>query len=107
MLSNFHVSPTAFDCAGIGFLGDDKVLFDFITQLTQLVEKNVIFGDFNIPNVSWPLDFSQSFDVSSQLLVDLLINSHLHQLVLQPTRYRSNQIPSLLDLIVSSDDSVE
>ncbi len=108
VLSNFHVSPIAFDCAAIScvyrpsstFLGNDKVLFDFINQLTQLYEKNFIFADLIMPNVSWLLDLSQS----SQLLVDLLINRHLLQHLLQPTRYRSNQNPSLLDLIISSDD---
>ena len=42
---------------------------------------------------------------SSQLLVDLLLSSHLNQLVTEPTTYRSGHNPSTLDLIIASDDN--
>jgi hypothetical protein len=38
-------------------------------------------------------------------MADLIINSHLCQLVSEPTRFRLNQTPSTLDLIISSDDN--
>ena len=60
---------------------------------------------FNMPNISCPVDPSRPNNPSSQLLVDLLINSHFHQYVSQPTRYRVNQTPSTLDLVISSDDN--
>jgi hypothetical protein len=38
-------------------------------------------------------------------MADLIINSHLCQLVSEPTRFRLKQTPSTLDLIISSDDN--
>jgi hypothetical protein len=58
-----------------------------------------------MPDVRWPINGNRLHTPSSQLLVDLLTDSHLHQLVTQPTRYRSNQQPSVLDLVITSDDS--
>jgi hypothetical protein len=58
-----------------------------------------------MPDLLWPLDSSGPFSNSSQLMADLIINSHLCQLVSEPTRFRLNQTPSTLDLIISSDDN--
>ena len=61
-----------------------------------------------MPDISWTLDFYQSYKASVQLLVDLLINSHLthlNQLVLKSTRYRSDQTPCLFDLIMFAENS--
>ncbi|KAH0817119.1 hypothetical protein GEV33_005672 [Tenebrio molitor] len=73
--------------------------------LADTSEKIFIFGDFNMLQLLWPLDSSGSFSNSSQLMADLIINSHLCQLVLEPTRFRLNQTPSTLDLIISSYDN--
>ncbi|KAJ3645765.1 hypothetical protein Zmor_023398 [Zophobas morio] len=50
-----------------------------------------IFGDLNLTDMDRPISGSCSYSPSSQLLVDLLLNSHLDQLITQPTRFRSNQ----------------
>ena len=84
---------------------DDHSLFQCISEMTDVYQHLFIFGDFNMPDIKWPLNASQSCAPSSQLLVDLLLNSHLSQLVTQPTRYRINQNPSTLDLIITSDDN--
>jgi hypothetical protein len=73
--------------------------------MTRKFDKIFVFGDFNMPDVRWPINGDRLHTPSSQLLVDLLTDSHLHQLVTQPTRYRSNQQPSVLDLVITSDDS--
>jgi hypothetical protein len=86
-------------------ISDDKILIDFIKGLADTSEKIFIFGDFNMPDLLWPLDSSGPFSNSSQLMADLIINSHLCQLVSEPTRFRLNQTPSTLDLIISSDDN--
>ncbi|XP_063920755.1 uncharacterized protein LOC135135589 [Zophobas morio] len=46
-----------------------------------------------------------SFRDPAQLLVNLLNDSRLRQLVTKPTRYRTGQSPSTLDLILSSDNT--
>ncbi|XP_063904725.1 uncharacterized protein LOC135123777 [Zophobas morio] len=55
----------------------DVQLFRTLTELANGHDNLLIFGDFNTP--------------------------HLHQLVNKPTRYRQNQTPSTLDLIILSD----
>ncbi|KAJ3655201.1 hypothetical protein Zmor_014338 [Zophobas morio] len=80
---------------------DDHSLFQCISEITDVYQHLFIFGDFNMPDIKWPLNAFQSCATSSQLLVDLLLNSHLSQLVTQPTRYRINQNPSTLDLIIT------
>jgi hypothetical protein len=129
VLTNFKIQPISGDFRGIEalFLGvhsktvsfvlgcvyrppsssisDDKILIDFIKGLADTSQKIFIFGDFNMPDLLWPLDSSGPFSNSSQLMADLIINSHLCQLVSEPTRFRLNQTPSTLDLIISSDDN--
>ncbi|KAJ3665854.1 hypothetical protein Zmor_001321 [Zophobas morio] len=50
-----------------------------ISEMTDVYQHLFIFRDFNMPDIKWPLN-------ASQLLFDLLSNSHLTQLVTQPTR---------------------
>ncbi|KAJ3656648.1 hypothetical protein Zmor_000101 [Zophobas morio] len=59
-----------------------------------------------MPEVNWMSCLSNPRSTSEQLLVKLLQNSHLVQMVNQPTRYRQNQDPSRLDLILSSDENL-
>jgi hypothetical protein len=129
VLTNFKIQPISVDFCGIEalFLGvhsktvsfvlgcvyrppsssisDDKILIDFVKGLADTSEKIFIFGDFNMLQLLWPLDSNGSFSNSSQLMADRIINSHLCQLVLEPTRFRLNQTPSTLDLIISSHDN--
>lgn len=63
-------------------------------------------GDFNMPEITWPAFLDSHVTESSQLLVDLLSNSHVSQIVSEPTRFRQNQRPSLLDLIITSNRSL-
>ncbi|KAJ3651651.1 hypothetical protein Zmor_017676 [Zophobas morio] len=83
---------------------NDKILTDLISNLSESHDKVLVFGDFSMPDIPWLIDPSRGYKPSSQFLVDLLTNSHLNQLVTQPTRYRGNQNPSTLDLIICSDD---
>ncbi|KAJ3652701.1 hypothetical protein Zmor_018643 [Zophobas morio] len=85
---------------------DDITLFNQISNIPNSYDKVYIFGDLNLPNVDWAISGSRSYSSSSQLLVDLLINSHLDQLITQPTRFRSNQKPAVLDLVITSDSSI-
>ncbi|XP_063930367.1 uncharacterized protein LOC135142576 [Zophobas morio] len=57
---------------------DDHSLFQCISEITDIYQHLFIFGDFDMPDIKWPLKASQSCSPSSQLLVDLLLNSHLN-----------------------------
>ncbi|KAJ3656547.1 hypothetical protein Zmor_015618 [Zophobas morio] len=81
----------------------DLELFNALTVLANDYNNLLICGDFNMPELNWPLVCSGSLNRSSQLLVDLISDSHLYQMVSEPTRYRKNQCPSVLDLVLSSN----
>ncbi|KAJ3644167.1 hypothetical protein Zmor_026839 [Zophobas morio] len=78
-------------------------LFNALTVLANDYNNLLICGDFNMPELDWPLVCSGSLNRSSQLLVDLISDSHLYQMVSEPTRYRKNQCPSVLDLVLTSN----
>ena len=64
----------------------------------------VLVGDFNLPNIDWELESAvNNYDCA---FVELLEDLGLQQLVNVPTRYREGQIPSLLDLLITSDENI-
>lgn len=83
---------------------NDQITFESLSHLTSTFSNVIIMGDFNMPDLRWPsfLD-SPHISESSQILSDFLINSHVTQLVTEPTRFRLYQQPSILDLIMTSD----
>ena len=66
-----------------------RTLFQNISELADNNDKLLVFGDFSMPDVVWPLNTSHVCGASFQLLVDLLLSSHLNQLVTEPIRYPS------------------
>lgn len=83
-------------------LEDGNMLCEQIAALSS--RKNFILaGDFNFPDLKWPLAFSAVAENASSGFADFILNSHLTQLVNEPTRYRLNQEPSQLDLLFTSD----
>ena len=80
-----------------------------ISLLHQVQDKNfrhiLIMGDFNYKNINWntfqsdlgPNSATSTFSASLQCL-------GLFQHVKQPTRYRNNQNPSILDLIITNEE---
>jgi hypothetical protein len=91
VLTNLRIQPISGDFRGIEalFLGvhsktvsfvlgcvyrpPSSSISDFIKGLADTSEKIFIFGDFNMPDLLWPLDFSGPFSNSSQLMADLII----------------------------------
>jgi endonuclease/exonuclease/phosphatase family metal-dependent hydrolase len=70
-------------------------------------EKNnnvVITGDFNYKEIDWMNEFSQPSKES--VFISALQDCFMYQHVTEPTRYGQNENPNLLDLIISSDDSM-
>ncbi len=59
----------------------------------------VVLGDFNCPKVNWVSNTAPPKTVDSKLL-NFCPDSLLHQCSITPTRFRVNQHPSLLDLIL-------
>jgi len=59
-------------------------------------------GDFNMPCINWTLlTVSPANNCNETLLEDLYLIQH----VTFPTRFRNNQMPSLLDLMLTDDEN--
>ena len=81
----------------------------FLNQLmlkTSLIgQKLLILGDFNFPIINW--DIKSTPHLSNHCASEFLAatqDAFLFQYVQSPTHSRSNQKPSLIDLIFSQDD---
>ena len=77
-------------------------LFNSLCNYTHLL----IYGDFNYPNIDWVSMSSSS--PNSQLFLRTIQDQYLYQYVQNPTRYRENSTPHILDIIFSKEkDFVE
>jgi endonuclease/exonuclease/phosphatase family metal-dependent hydrolase len=64
----------------------------------------IIVGDFNMPSIDW-----EAWNGKSQrdtMFIDTLQDQYLSQHVEEPTRYRFGQNPSLVDLVISSEEDL-
>ena len=67
----------------------------------------VIAGDFNYPDINWDtVESVKHSNHTSQRFIDAVRDSFLHQHVTQPTRYRHEQHPSTLDLVLTSEEDM-
>ena len=75
--------------------------------LTQAVNTGVshllVAGDFNMPHINWSTRSVTSNNVFDGAFLTLLDDLFITQHITFPTRYRNNQTPSVLDLILSID----
>ena len=78
-----------------------------ITEAAQLnISHLLICGDFNYPEIAWENEYvvEQSNVIGSFIVCTQ--SCYLHQHIFQPTRYRENQEPSLLDLIFTNEEGM-
>ena len=66
----------------------------------------VIAGDFNYKEIDWENDYAPPDKQNQSFFITGLQDCFLDQHVTEPTRYRENEIPSLLDLILSSEEDL-
>lgn len=81
-----------------------------ISQAAALSYKEiVILGDFNFPDINWQnWTTAHNETHTSFRFIECLRDCFLQQLILEPTRYRIDQEPSTLDLLLcNSEDKVE
>ena len=64
----------------------------------------LICGDFNYANIDWTNNVGHSSDSYAQQVIDELNDLFLYQHVNEPTRYRQNQTPSTLDLVITNEE---
>ncbi|EFA13459.1 hypothetical protein TcasGA2_TC005059 [Tribolium castaneum] len=74
----------------------------FIIKL-QIYPNLIIMGDFNFPCIDWSAKNTTGQTIIEKQFSELLLENNLSQIVTEPTRFRSQQRPSLLDLVILSD----
>lgn len=84
----------------------DVPLLQHMSELCEQHDNLVIAGDFNLPQLKWPLRSltgGQSFHAA---FAEMITNSNYTQLVSEPTRFREGQQPSMLDLMLVNDEDL-
>ena len=79
---------------------------DIINEITARKPTYLLIcGDFNYPEIDWKNEY---VDSTSTILpfIDCIQDNHLYQHVNKPTRYRHGHEPSLLDLILTSEEDM-
>ena len=67
----------------------------------------LILGDFNIKGIDWNnISSTENETHTSTLFLKCLRDSFLYQHVKEPKRYMSKNVPSILDLILTNDESM-
>ncbi|CAH8605723.1 unnamed protein product [Dicrocoelium dendriticum] len=80
---------------------DARLLHDIHLMLSHKRTHFLIMGDFNLPRLFHSVPSTNSF---ASGLIDLLHTAPLYNHTYQPTRFRSNNQPSLLDLVLTNEE---
>ena len=84
---------------------NNRRLINNISWASRNFSELILVGDFNLPTINWNLQNAST--QYSDLFLDSIIENSLEQLINEPTRYRTGQNPSLLDLLITKHpDSV-
>ena len=66
----------------------------------------LIIRDFNYTTIDWDNDYIIRSDLSEQLFLDTIQDCVLSQLVTQPTGFRVDHEPHMLDLILTNEEDM-
>uniref|UniRef100_A0A6P7FIN3 Uncharacterized protein LOC114330746 n=1 Tax=Diabrotica virgifera virgifera TaxID=50390 RepID=A0A6P7FIN3_DIAVI len=80
-------------------------MFTKLEELSSL-DNLIITGDFNFPEITWPITSLSDTENSHNLFKSFVVNSNLIQLITEPTRFRTNNQPSTLDLVLINDEQL-
>jgi hypothetical protein len=62
-----------------------------------------VIGDLNFSNIKWSQGIYQWTSSRESDLISKLNHNNVSQLISEPTRFRQNQQPSILDLLLTTD----
>ena len=79
-------------------------LCDLLNAAATFCSHLLICGDFNYANIDWTNNIGHTSDSYAQQVIDQLNDLFLYQHVNGPTRYRQNQTPSTLDLVITKEE---
>ena len=66
----------------------------------------VVTGDFNYREIDWENEFAPPEKENQRFFIKALQDCYLYQHVSEPTRYRQNENPNLLDLVLSGEEGM-
>ncbi len=78
---------------------DDDIVLWVLREVARLHGEYLILGDYNAPHVNWLMRSCSMTNSFSNQLLTAADEEFLHQAVTSPTRYRTGQLPSILDLV--------
>ena len=86
---------------------NDLNLCKLIARLQRRKDTNLsILGDFSYQKVNWNLPSTSCATRSAKEFQKCIFENFLHQMVAVPTRYRLNNLPLLLDLIITNNEDL-
>jgi hypothetical protein len=87
---------------------NNQALLDLVTKASNLDKSHlVVVGDFNMRSIDWTTwTVGESENHIASKFLESLRDCYLTQHVTMPTRYRADQQPSVLDLIISNDENI-
>ena len=86
---------------------NDVNLCNLISSLQRRKDTNILLlGDFNHPQINWNLPSTSCAPKASKEFQKCIFENFLYQVVTAPTRYRLDNIPSLLDLIITNNEDI-
>ena len=77
-----------------------------ISSACKINSNVVIAGDFNYKEIDWEHEYAPPDKQHQTFFLRGLQDCFLHQHVTEPTRYRENEVPNLLDLVLSSEEGM-
>ena len=86
---------------------NDKLMCNLITSAVNCGNSHLlIFGDFNLPNTDWSTWSTTPGDTAVSMFIESLYENYLFQHVNFSTRVWDGQHPSLLDLVVTTEENM-
>ena len=82
---------------------NDIRILEQIKKANERKNTIMIFGDFNLPTLKWPHPTTNNTTPVAREFLNTLNNTSFTQLINEPTRHRTGQTPSTLDLIFTND----
>ena len=84
-----------------------KHLKSLIQHASKVASHLMIVGDFNFPQIDWEAALSQAANShSSHSFLEIIQDHFLFQHVRKPTRFRLGETPSVLDLILTTEEGM-
>lgn len=82
-----------------------RKLLSNTVDLSRKFSHILILGDFNFPKIDWNTWYSEN-DKESELFIECVRDSYLHQHITTPTRSRLHQGPNVLDLVFTNEEDM-